>query len=161
LLALFFASHIRKKLPKKILTYLPIVFIAYCIFDFLVEKEPAIPFSTLVIEYIVLTVFIVYFFFETMQEAMVIEPIYHKSIFWICVAFILNFSGLFFLFLFSKYTVNDDLFKKQFTIIYSTVTIIKNLLLCLSIVIRDEHNQVQSGRIDTTFDRFQYHGDQN
>jgi len=96
-----------------------------------------------------------------MQETIVIEPIYHKSIFWICVAFIINFSGNFFLFLFSKYSLNDELFKTQFTIIYSTVTIIKNLLLCLSIVLKDEHKQVESNRIDTVFDKFQYHREQN
>jgi hypothetical protein len=73
-----------------------------------------------------------------MQEAIVEVPIYQKTIFWISVAFIVNFSGNFFLFLFSKNSdQNDAIFRNQYTVIYSTVTIIKNLLLCISVFIKD------------------------
>jgi hypothetical protein len=71
-----------------------------------------------------------------MQEN-VIEPIYTKAIFWISVAFIINFSGNFFLFIYSKNSFNDEAFKRQFTIIYSTVTILKNILLCIGVMIRE------------------------
>jgi hypothetical protein len=72
-----------------------------------------------------------------MQET-VTEPIYQKAIFWISVAFIINSAGNFFLFLYSKNSFNDDPnFKRQYTIIYTTVTVIKNLLLCISILIKE------------------------
>lgn len=77
-----------------------------------------------------------------MQESEVEVPIYQKTIFWISLAFIVNFSGNFFLFLFSKNSDTTDVdFRTQYTIIYSTVTIIKNLLLCISIFVKDSPNK--------------------
>lgn len=77
-----------------------------------------------------------------MQEVVVEVPIYQKTIFWISLAFIVNFSGNFFLFLFSKNSVqNDANFINQYTIIYSTVTTIKNLLLCITIFVKDNSNK--------------------
>lgn len=105
--------------------------------DFLNEKLPGLPFLPASVEHIALLIIIVYYFFEVMQET-VVEPIYHKLIFWICVAFIINSSGNFFLFLYSKNSYKGDPnFKSQYTIIYTTVTIIKNLLLCISILIKE------------------------
>jgi hypothetical protein len=78
----------------------------------------------------------VYYFFEVIQEV-VAEPIYQKPVFWVSVAFIINFSGNFFLFLYSTNSYNDESFKKQYAIIYATVTVIKNILLSISVTIRD------------------------
>jgi len=75
-----------------------------------------------------------------MQES-VVEPVYQRAIFWISVAFIINSSGNFFLFLYSKNSYNDDVFKKQYTIIYTTVTVLKNVLLCISILIKEKREQ--------------------
>ena len=72
-----------------------------------------------------------------MQEN-VVDPIYSKAIFWISVAFIINFSGNFFVFIYSKTSYNDDSFKRQFTIIYSSVTILKNILLCIGVMIKEK-----------------------
>lgn len=95
------------------------------------------PFVPLSVGHILILIIIIYYFFELMQEV-VLEPIYQKAIFWICVAFIINSSGNFFLFLYSKNSFNDEIFKKQYTIIYTTVTVIKNLLLCISILIKEK-----------------------
>lgn len=95
------------------------------------------PFIPASVEHIVLIIIIIVYFFEIMQES-VVEPIYQKSIFWISVAFILNSSGNFFLFLYSKNSFNDEMFKQQYTIIYTTVTVAKNLLLCISIFIKEK-----------------------
>lgn len=73
-----------------------------------------------------------------MQEN-VIEPIYNKAIFWISVAFIVNFSGNFFLFIYSKNSYADDAFKRQYTLIYSTVTILKNILLIIGVTTKEAH----------------------
>ena len=73
------------------------------------------------------------------MQKTVAEPIYYKAIFWISVAFIINSSGNFFLFLYGRYSYEVNVFKTpQYTIIYTTVTIIKNLLLCYSIFIREK-----------------------
>ena len=103
------------------------------------EKIPGLPFVPASVAHMTLLVFIVYYFFEVMQEA-VVEPIYQRAIFWISVAFIINSSGNFFLFLYSKNSFNDEVFKRQYTIIYTTVTVIKNILLCISILIKENQN---------------------
>lgn len=88
---------------------------------------------------------------------MVINPIYTKAIFWISVAFIINFSGNFFLFLYSKSSYNDEAFKTQYTIIYTSVTIFKNLLLCISIFIKDQNETSTSANfIDVDLDSFHH-----
>lgn len=108
------------------------------------------------VEHMILLCFIVYYFFEVMQET-VIEPIYQKAIFWISVAFIINSSGNFFLFLYSKNSYNDDdVFRRQYTIIYTTVTVLKNLLLCISILIKENRrdNISPHDSIDIDLDTF-------
>ena len=77
-----------------------------------------------------------------MQET-VVEPIYQKAIFWISVAFIINFSGNFFLLLSSINSFQDEAFRSTFTIIYSSVTILKNILLCIAVTVRENKNDNQ------------------
>jgi len=71
-----------------------------------------------------------------MQEV-VIEPIYQKAIFWISVGFIINFAGNFFLFLYSINSFNDEVFRTQYIIVYTIVTVIKNIFLCIAISINE------------------------
>ena len=151
LLAYFFSLHIKKKFVKKILLYSPIIFALFCFLNFISAKEPSLPFIPLIVEYIILLVFIIYFFFEVMQET-VVEPIYHRAIFWISVAFIINFSGNFFLFLYSKNSFNDEVFQRQYTIIYSSVTILKNILLCISILVKENKKSLTNNPFDSVFD---------
>ena len=89
-----------------------------------------------------------------MQEINVEEPIYQRSIFWVSVAFIINFSGNFFLFLYSKNSFNDEVFQRQYTIIYSSVTILKNILLCISLLINENRKALPNHPFDRTFDSF-------
>ena len=72
----------------------------------------------------------------------------------LCLAFIINFSGNFFLFLYSKNSFNDEAFQRQYTIIYSTVTILKNILLCISIPIKEHHKGLTNNTFDSLFDNF-------
>lgn len=131
-LAYFFSLHIRNKIVKRGLLFSIIPFTILCISDFLSSDKPSLPYFPLAIEYVTLLVFVVYFFFEVIQST-VSEPIYQKGVFWISVAFIINFSGNFFLFLYSKNSYNNNAeFQKYYVIIYGTITIIKNILLSIS-----------------------------
>ena len=136
ILVYFFSLYIRNHYIKKLLLFSPIAFLTFCIYDFFRENEPGIPFIPVSVAHITLLCIIIYYFFEVMQES-VVEPIYQRAIFWISVAFIINSSGNFFLFLYSKNSFNDDVFKRQYTIIYTTVTVLKNILLCISILIKE------------------------
>jgi hypothetical protein len=62
-------------------------------------------------------------------------PLFELPSFWISVAFLIYFAGNFFLFLYSKSMMNQPGFNFQYILIYSTITIIKNLLLCTAIII--------------------------
>jgi len=137
LLAYLFYLYIKNKFVRKILLYSILPFTVFALYDFFTVNKPALPFLPLIFEYLVLLIFIIYFFFEVLQET-VVEPIYHKSIFWISVAFILNFSGNFFLLLSSVNSFDNEVFRNTFTIIYSTVTILKNVLLCISVYIKED-----------------------
>lgn len=90
-----------------------------------------------------------------MLQETAVEPIYQKAVFWVSVAFIINFSGNFFLFLFSRNSFNDEAFKRQYTIIYSTVTVAKNILLCISILIKEKKQNISNHPFDSGFDLFQ------
>lgn len=136
LIAYFFSLHFRNRLLKTILLYSTIPFLIFCIYDYTTEEIPGIPFVPVNVAQISILCFIIYYFFEIMQDS-VVEPVYQRAIFWISVAFIINSSGNFFLFLYSKNSFDDDTFKSQYTIIYTTVTVIKNVLLCISIMIKE------------------------
>ena len=136
ILAYFFSLHIKNNIVKKSLLFSPILFALYCIFNYVNIPKPELPFVPLVIEYVTLLIFIIYFFFEVMQD-ITTEPVYQKPVFWISAAFILNFSGNFFLFLYSKNSYNDEAFNRQYLIIYGTVTIAKNILLSISAIIKE------------------------
>ena len=148
LIAYFFSLYIRNKFIKNILLYSTIAYLIFCVYSFINAKVPEMPFIPLTVEHILLLIFIIYYFFEVMQETEV-DPIYQRAIFWISVAFIINSAGNFFLFLYSQNSFNDEIFKKQYTLIYTTVTVIKNLLLCLSIVIKEKKDTLPP---DSLFD---------
>jgi Na+/H+ antiporter NhaD/arsenite permease-like protein len=57
--------------------------------------------------------------------------------FWFSVAFLINFSGNFLLFVYSETSNKDVDFKINYAIIYSTVTIIKNILLCVAVTMKE------------------------
>lgn len=135
-LAYFFSLYIKRKFVNKLLLFSIGAYFVFCVYSYLKQKTPEMPFIPVSVEHVLLLIFILYYFFETIQN-LTTEPVYQKAIFWISVAFIINSAGNFFLFLYSKNSFNDDTFKTQYTIIYSTVTILKNILLCISIPINE------------------------
>jgi len=162
LLTYLFHLYIKNNLIRKLILYSPVLFILFCIFEFSTEKIPGIPFLPISVAHITLLCLIIYYLFEVMQET-VLEPIYQKAIFWISVAFIINSAGNFFLFLYSKNSFNDDPnFKRQYTIIYTTVTVIKNFLLCISILIKETpKNESDKVLFDVDLDSFNPSNNQN
>lgn len=139
LLAYFFSLYIKNNGIRKLIFLSIIFYFLFCLFSFLNQKKQEMPFVPATVEHILLLIIIIYFFFEIVQHV-TLEPVYQRAIFWISVAFIINSSGNFFLFLYSKSSYNDPSFKTQYTIIYGVVTVLKNIFLCISIPIK-EHSQ--------------------
>ena len=91
-----------------------------------------------------------------MQQT-IVEPIYQKAIFWISVAFIINFSGNFFLLLSSLNSFNNETFRNTFIVINGSVTILKNIFLCIAVVLKENNNDNQVLKdlsIDSELDSF-------
>jgi hypothetical protein len=157
LLSYFFSLQIRNRIIRKALWFSTIPFALFCLFDFIRSSGPELPFGPLAVEYVMLLIFIIYFFFEVMDNTKS-EPIYQKPVFWISSAFILNFSGNFFLFLYSKNSYSDnEVFQQHYTIIYGTITILKNILLCISAYQSEEIPNTPNHSIDVNLDSFYPH----
>jgi hypothetical protein len=119
------------------------IFILFSIYDYYISAPGHFSFKPLVLECLYFLSIIVFFFYQKIQIS-TSTPIYNSPVFWISVAFLIYFSGNFFNFLLSNSMYNDQKFKVLFTIIYSSVTIIKNIFLCSAVITnRDQVNQQQ------------------
>ena len=135
LLICFFYKTIFKSVRiKRILTSLPILFILFCTYNYVKSSKTEFDFAPLVVECLFFTVVILYYFYERIMYNFS-TPLFQLPSFWISVAFLIYFSGNFFLFLFSKIIENDPGFADQYTLIYSSITIIKNILLCTALIV--------------------------
>jgi hypothetical protein len=63
------------------------------------------------------------------------EPIYQSPAFWIALAFLIFSTGNFFLFLLSNVLLQDPAHKVLFNDVYGTFTILKNILLCVAVIV--------------------------
>ena len=119
------------QIAKKIILYSNFPFFLFCVFDFLISSN-RLRFSNrpLLFEFSCFIVFIIYFFYEKMKTV-VLYPLYQSITFWICVGLFLYFSGNFFFLLFTSISTDKKL-NEQMLIIYSIVTVTKNILLGLA-----------------------------
>lgn len=131
-----FLFNIKSKFLKLIIRFAPVAFIAYSIYNYIVTPGGIFDYKPLAAECLILLVYILYFFYEKIQTTTSI-PIYQTKIFWIAVAFIIYCSGNFFLFLYSNNPIKDDELIFQYTIIYSTFAILKNIALCTGILVHE------------------------
>ena len=135
ILICFFYKTIFKSIRiKKTLTILPLLFIVFCLYNYIKSSKTEFDFAPLVTECLFFTVVILYYFYERIMYNFTI-PLYQLPSFWISVAFLIYFSGNFFLFLFSKIIENEPGFADQYTLIYSSITIIKNIFLCIALLV--------------------------
>ena len=134
LISIFYKTIFKSKRIKVTLTILPLIFMLFCIYNYFKSSKTEFDFAPLVIECLFFTVVILYYFYERIMYNFSL-PLYQLPSFWISVAFLLYFSGNFFLFLFSKVIENEPTFADQYTLIYSSITIIKNIFLCIALIV--------------------------
>lgn len=133
LISFLYLSIFQNKKVRSILLGSILFFEIFCAYDYLSSPKAQFDFIPLVIECFFFTTIILYFFYNTMRNNYK-TPLYELPTFWISVGFLFYFSGNFFLFLFSKITVPSPDFREQYILIYSFMTITKNLLLCTAII---------------------------
>ena len=147
LLCLFYSTLIDHLAVKKIWFYPILLFIIFCSYNFLTSSATGFDFIPLAVECLFFTVIILFYFYQTMRFNFSI-PLFQVPGFWFSVGFLIYFSGTFFLFLFSKSMWQTPGFKIQYTLLYSTITIIKNILLCTAIFVNrsmvDKKKNVES-----------------
>ena len=96
----------------------------------------------LLVEFLILIVLLIYFFYEKMNLMEGIF-IYQSISFWICVALFFYFCGNFFFLLFTTYNSNRN-FTIQLQMVYTFVTITKNILLSISLFFNEANNTTPS-----------------
>lgn len=129
-----YVSILKNTKSKQFIVLSICLYLIYWIYNFYTSKFSEFDFMPLVVECLFFTLLIVYYFYDVMQRNATI-PLYQLPGFWISVAFLIYFSGNFFLFLYSKSMMNQPGFNNQYTIIYSSITILKNILLCIGLIV--------------------------
>ena len=147
MIAYIFSLFIRNKVISKTITIAIIPFLILCLVDYISAKEPSLAYVPLLTECLFFIIVIIYFFFEKMKQE-VNENLFSTFVFWFAVAFLINFSGNFLLFVYSETSVKDADFKTNYTIIYGTVTIIKNILLCIAVTMKESPNKINNNPND-------------
>lgn len=133
---LFYRMILQKKIYKKVLEVVSIIFIGYYLWDLIYFEDFTIDFASrpAAIESIILLTFSILYLFEQINDTFTIF-IYSKKSFWIVVAIIIYLSGTFFLFIFAQKNMNDDVFAEQYTVMNSILYIIKNLIISIAFLI--------------------------
>ncbi|UAY50741.1 hypothetical protein [Ferruginibacter albus] len=80
------------------------------------------------------------------------KPVYQLPSFWISIAFLIYFSGNFFQFMYSKYYTDPE-FIALSNMVYDIVTIIKDLLLCIAVIVNNQQQkQISASNIPISID---------
>lgn len=128
----FIFYTLKSVVVRKIIIYSIIPFSLFAIIDYLTNDRSQFNNHSNIVSSLLLIMIIIYFFYEKMKTVVMV-PLYLSIIFWISVAFFLYFAGTFFFFLFIK-SNSDKQFKEIMNTTYSSVTLLKNIILCLSLL---------------------------
>jgi len=135
LLCFYYYNYLSLRNRKVILIISCVLFTLYSFYDYTTTTNPVdFSYRPLIVECLFFALLIVFFFYEKLKYSIEV-PILHTPEFWVSVAFLLYFSGNFFLFLFSTTMLRNTEFRTQYVIIYGTVTIIKDILLTVAILV--------------------------
>ncbi len=136
----YYSLILKSRYVKPILLLANFLFIGYCYHVYRESNPAKFVYGTLAIECIFFIVVIIYDFYEKMQYSLS-EPIYHNSSFWVSVAFLVFFSGNVLLFIYTNIynntaeMIKDHRFQNYYRIIYTFFAILKNLLLCVAVLV--------------------------
>jgi hypothetical protein len=139
-LSLFYYLDLKTRFRKPLFLIAIPLFAAFCIYDYITSPPASFSFRPLVAECLFVLFVVVLSFLEKVK--IVTRPIYESFSFWFTFSMLINFSGNFFLFLFSTVYFQDPDFKSIYTTIYVSVTLLKNLFLlnCLLVAKKEEQS---------------------
>ena len=155
LICTFYRTIFTNPTMKTVLTSLVFIFIGFCIFNYIQSPKTKFDIIPLVVESFFFTIVILYYFYDVMHYNLTI-PLFQLANFWISFAFLIYFSGNFFVFLFSKLMENEPNFHVQYTTIYSSITIIKDILLCTGLLLNKNPTQKDTTSLSNNVDLGSY-----
>ena len=127
ILVYFFSILFQNKLFKKIIIFSIIPFWFYCLYNFFISEHDTFNNYPALIEFAVFILIIIFYFYEKMNIVSSI-PLLKSISFWVCVGLFIYFTGNLFFLLFITSTKDKGILNQMF-IIYSCVTITKNIIL--------------------------------
>ena len=144
--------NLKNNVFKKIILWASPPFVAFSIFQFFSSgMQSDIDSISITVEYILLIVYCLFFFFEELNEPNT-TFIYSSHRFWIVVGILIYSTGTFFLFMQSS-NLNDEQWDRWLIINY-IFTIIKNILFGIAIIIKPSPpNNSFRPRYDELFDK--------
>ena len=124
---LFFSLILKNKIFKKIILLSIIPFWLYCVYNFFVSEPNTFNNYPALLEFAIFIFIIIFYFYEKMNIVSNI-PLFRSISFWLSVGLFIYFTGNLFFLLFIMSTA-DKVIINQMLLIYSSVTITKNLIL--------------------------------
>ena len=127
ILVYFFSILFQNKIFKKVILFSIIPFWTYCIYNFFVSELDTFNNYPALAEFAVFIIIILFYFYEKMNIVTSI-PLFKSISFWLCVGLFIYFTGNLFFLLFITSTSDQKILQQMF-LIYTGVTITKNLIL--------------------------------
>ncbi len=123
-------------LIKKIIPFAWLGFLVFALIDytFLNKAEGFDSFTSGIESIIILLLCVSYLFYQIKGSNSLL--IYSTFNFWVVIAFLIYFSGTFFLYLFTAKLAMNPSFQKLYFIINISFNIIKNILLCIAMTMK-------------------------
>lgn len=143
----FFYLISSKNKSRKIIPIIWAGFILFALFDlFYYNKMKAFDSFAIGIESIIVILLCIYHLFSQIKGSNNLM-IYSTFNFWVIIAFLLYFSGTFFLYIMTENMVFDVAFQKLYFIINISFNILKNILLSVAMCMKTN----QAPRLNSSF----------
>lgn len=134
----YFYLIIHDSIVKKLLPVITIAFAIFTILDyFFLQDQGSFNSISSGIETVLIIAMCIYYFFDQLKQTNTFL-IYSSSNFWIIIAFLVYLSGTFFLYIYAESMLADPAFRRQYIIINSFFTILKNVLLSVAMLMSHE-----------------------
>ena len=129
----------KEALVKKIILIIWISFLIFSFIDFFyINKMQTFDSFASGIESIIILILCIHYLFSQIKGVNNLL-IYSTFNFWIIVTFLIYFSGTFFLYIMTYSLRSDITFQKQYLIINSIFSILKNILLCVAMTMKTNY----------------------
>ena len=139
--SLFYYYAVPLKSPKKIVSALLVLFLAFSLIDFfLVNQMNGFDSIASGVESIFIILLCIYYLVIQLKGSNK-RSVYSTSNFWIIITFLIYLSGTFFLYIMAENMIYNDTFRKQYVIINSVFNIIKNIMLSVAMLMKPTPEQ--------------------